>query len=79
MKERGEKTIKEVSTIVSNISPEVNTLKRTELRLPDELYSLLLDEVTIKKKRGENASLNQEIVTRLQESLIKGDTVPNKN
>jgi hypothetical protein len=44
-------------------------MKRTELRLPDDLYSKLLDEVTIKKKQGENASLNQEIVNRLQKSF----------
>lgn len=45
-------------------------MARTELRLPDELYGLLLDEVTAKKKQGvKGASLNQEIVDRLKKSF----------
>ncbi len=45
-------------------------MKRTELRLPDDVYGLLLDEVVKKKKNGDTGtSLNQEIVDRLRESF----------
>lgn len=44
-------------------------MKRTELRLPDDLYIKLLDAVVAKKKEGKNTSLNQEIVDRLNQSF----------